>query len=294
MAEDLTIQLVPQEKLPESWNDKDRVNVLFAPFRTRTVNPHDWDAKYLFWKSFIKDCCVHSKVYSFKLDDLQTIFKKDGRIPACLSTVIEQMVLNNEVQSVEQFLQKPIKSWSSWATNLIKKPVLWSLEKVKQSVTSPKSDEIYVHLSAIETEADSLLLSIPDNFKGKVINFDQLLSVLNISPNRSNNIKLLLHHLLCKDQVDVKELENNTKSTSHNLLLKFGDIQKIKPISDIEISTYILEQNEVTLTTKLEKLENEVQEILDEAKNHLTKGLRQMVSNIIIHSSAQLIPLVLS
>jgi len=282
MAGEKVLLSLPQDKLPECWNDEARMNVLFAPFRSRTANPQDWDYKLSFWKNLICTCCTHSKVYSFKIEDLQKLLNKDGRSPGCLNIVIDEMYKSGEIKPMEQFLQKPAQTWSGWATNiLIKKPIVWSYSKIKDSLVAPNTNQTFVHLLAVQTDADALLASIPEDLKNKVISLQELLEITGIDQSKANSVKLLLHHLMCNNKVDIREItsENKQEISLHNLLIKFVDLKKLKHISDIDISIHILEQNEKTLTKNLEKLENEVLAFISEAKAYLAKGQRQMAKS---------------
>lgn len=273
---------LPKDKLPECWDDEERVNVLFAPFRNRSVNPQDWDSKMAFWKNLIATYCTVNKVYTFKTTDLLKVFNKNGRSPGCLAIIVEEMLKNGEIQVMDKFLQRPPDTWGGWATNIfIKKPVLWSYSKIKDTLISPNAEFTYVHLEATQIGAEDLVSSIPDKYRNKVINLKELLEITGLDTTKAEYVKLLLHHLVCQGKADLKELreQNNQDTLLHNVLVKFGDVKKVTLISEIDISIHILEQNEKTLVKNIETLENEVNAAVSDAKSYLAKGSRQTVSN---------------
>lgn len=283
MSSDNFALSLPHNNLPECWNDESRMNVLFAPFRNRSVNPQDWDSKLAFWRNLISQCCIYSKVYTFKIGDLQKLFNKDGRSPGCLNIVVDEMYKTGDIKPVEQFLQRPAQTWHKWATDIfIKKPLLWSYCKIKDTLVSPITDHTYVHLTAVRTEAENLLASLPEDLKNKVVSLQDLFDILKVDVSKADGVKLILHYLVCNGKADVREIETSSEKRElplHNLLVKFGDIKQIKPITDVDVSVHILEQNEKMLTKNVEKLENEVLSVITEAKSYLLKGHRQMVSS---------------
>ena len=85
------ISPLPENKMPECWKQDDRMNALFADFRNRSVNPQDWSSKYKFWHEIISKLMDHYKCCSFSISELNVSFKRNGRVPVCLPTVIQEM-----------------------------------------------------------------------------------------------------------------------------------------------------------------------------------------------------------
>lgn len=275
---------LPEAVMPECWKDEKRLNVLFAPIRPRSVNPQDWDSKYNFWKNLISAYCCHCKVYSFKISDLQNAFKNNGRVPSCLEVVVEEMLKNGECVLKNVFLQTTPGTWGKWvADTFVKKPILWSFNSLKNSLNVQNKDYVYVHLDTIRKDAEELIVSINNDNKNKVINLEELLILKNCDVDKIHDVKLLIHYLVKKGKASVKILnmsageddENNMKQ----FLVKFGD-KNVQPITDIEVGIHTLEQNEKTLLKNVEKLENEINKVKEDAKLHLINNRRQVVSNI--------------
>ncbi|KAJ8961427.1 hypothetical protein NQ318_014674 [Aromia moschata] len=262
---------IPIDHLPESLKDEKRINVLFAPLRSRRVNAKDWDSKMSSWKSIIKLYCDCNDVYSFTLSALNSIFIRNGRPPSCLTEVISEMLKTGEIQTTDDFLKRSLDTWSEWATNvLIKMPLSWSYNKIKNSIfTYSDKNIVYVHLEVIKSKCDSLLASVPNKNKNKLISLHDLLIILGKGTDQAENVKLLLHYLCIQRKIAATKL-NKT------FLIKFGDGSKVMQISDIDIGIYTLEKNEKLLAKNMELLEDEIQTCHKDAKLHLSKNHRQL------------------
>lgn len=272
---------IPAEKLPDVLKDEKRINVLFAPFRNRSVNPKDWENKISSWKTIIKVYCGTNDVYSFTLSSLNNVFIRNGRPPSCLREVIAEMAKEGEVQIMEVFLKRNSEGWSGWAADiLIKRPLSWSYNKLKNTLfTEVNCDHAYVHLGVVTSKCDILLSLIPDKCKNKLISFQDLLTILDKKSSDVDNIKLLIHYLANQRKLDTTTVSNkNEKNELQTVLIKFANGEKVIPISEIDIGIYTLEKNEKMISKNIEHLEDEIQKCLKEAKIHLSKNHRQMVS----------------
>ncbi|XP_018329836.1 charged multivesicular body protein 7 isoform X1 [Agrilus planipennis] len=276
---------IPSEKLPPCWNDETRMNVLFAPFRSRNANPQDWDSKLAFWRNMIELYCKESKCYKFTLPDLLKVFNRNGRSPGCLEVVINEMFKLNEIKSVSEYLEEtPSKSWTGWATQvLVKKPIKWTFHTVKNSFVERDKNQEYVHVCSVDIASKIVLKSLPENCKGKVIDMHHLLEVLEWPIEKANGLQLVLHKLVCEEKADIKEV-GFSEEPEKALTLKLIKIntKTVKPISDVDVSIHILEENEKILTKNIEKQEAEVNRIREQAKNCLKTGHRQMAKSLLI------------
>lgn len=273
---------LPDDKLPECWKDEARLNVLFAPIRPRSVNPQDWDSKYTFWKNLINTYCNCNNVFTFKLSELQGAFKKNGRTPSCLGIVVGEMEKVGECLVLEKFFENKSETWSKWAADiLVKKPMLWTYNTLKSKFVSTDKEFVYVLVERVKDESSSFLLSLPDPYKNKVLNLEQLFN-LNIREFNIDSLKIIIHHLVAQGKASVKELhltpESDNKDKLKHFLIKLSD-KKVQPISNTEIGIYTLEQNEKALLENIEKLESDINRAQDDAKQHLKRNHRQMVNN---------------
>lgn len=76
----------------DSVRSEARLNVLYSPFRKREVNPQDWESKMSYWKDCIDQWCYKRGKCIFTLNNLQSVFVRNGRPAMCLSTVLENML----------------------------------------------------------------------------------------------------------------------------------------------------------------------------------------------------------
>ena len=77
---------------PDDWEDDERMNFLFSDFKeNREVHPSDWDSKVDFWSSLVLQTCRTRGAVSLSLDELNAAFKRNGRLPLGLTTVIQSM-----------------------------------------------------------------------------------------------------------------------------------------------------------------------------------------------------------
>lgn len=270
---------IPEDKVPDCLKDQNRLNVLFAPLRNRSVNPKDWDDKVVTWKSIIKVYCETNNIFSFTLASLNDVFVRHGRPPPCLGEVVTDMIKNREVEVMEVFLKRASHSWSGWLTDIvIKRPLSWSYNTMKKTIF-PTTNGQYVHLEVIKTRSQALLSSIPDNHKNKVLSLKELMSVLDKDMPNLENLKLLLHYLDNQQKISIKFLpSHNVSNELDTLLLKISDSHTASNITDVDVGIHTLEQNEKLISKHVESLEDEIDNCILEAKNHLKKKHKQLVS----------------
>lgn len=274
---------IPENNLPDCLKDQNRINVLFAPLRNKSVNSKDWEDKISTWKFIIKVYCETNDIYSFTLSSLNEVFIRHGRPPPCLKEVIDDMIRNRDVEVIEIFLRKTSHTWSGWLTDMvIKRPLSWSYNAMKKTVFSTVSSQ-YVHLEVVKNKSENFLSLVPDLYKNKVVSFKELLQILNKDISNTENIKLLLHVLENQQKIAVKVLTNHNESNDlDTLLIKIGDGKIQKPITDIDVGIYTLEQNEKLISKHVEDLEDEIDSCIKEAKNHLAKKHRQLAKSCLV------------
>lgn len=86
------------------------------------------------------------------------------------------------------------------------------------------------------------------------------------------SVKAVLHWMQLQGQVSIMTVFGRTIYK----LAEFGD--QVRPLTETDVGVYQLQQNEHTLVTMLEQLEEEKQQAEGEARSYLKKGMRQMVS----------------
>lgn len=120
---------------PVCWQDDERMDNLFAPFRSKTVNPVNYETKLKFWKNLIKEYGKETGSSVITINALRDAFLRNGQKPHCLHTVIEDQLNDGSIKRKEQFMQPPQHTWTGWAVHaLIKSPLQWGFVKVKERI----------------------------------------------------------------------------------------------------------------------------------------------------------------
>ncbi|GLV43940.1 uncharacterized protein CBL_12764 [Carabus blaptoides fortunei] len=278
----LNINDLPPEKLPDFWHDNARINALYAPFRDQAVNAQDWDSKLNFWKSLLNTWCNYNKCCVFTEADLKKYFIRNGRIPACLSVVLNELYKDKDLQTFDQFMEPPQQTWSGWAVNLVvKKPVVWSFNKLKNTFfTSVANDTKYVHVPSVKKLSDTLFNSVPDTYRNKLITSEEFFSVSKLDNIDSETVQLLLHYLQCQNKIVLVQMPDINNENNHNeiTLVKVGSVENkmSSAVDEVDIAKYKLDKHELVLLTKIEDLEKDKTEITNNVKAYLAKGMRQM------------------
>lgn len=269
---------IPKENIPECLLDENRINVLFAPIRNKSVNPKDWDNKISSWRTIIKAYCESNDIYTFTVSSLNKVFIRNGRSPPCLPEVISEMEKNGDVQRLDIFLKNNPKTWTGWATDVfVKTPFIWSYNKLKSSIfASDSSQQPRVILEVIKTKCETILNVLPNNYKNKLVSLKDILSIIKKTPNDIEDVKLLLHYMSNKNLIDVTKLNSNNQNELETTLIKFSDGTTNSVITEVDIGVYTLEQNEKIILKGIEEMEDNIEKCINEAKIHLSKHHRQM------------------
>lgn len=131
---------LPEDFYPLCWQDDERMDNLFAQFREKSVNPINYETKMKFWKNLIHEYCKLKSSPTISLSELRAAFQRKEKKPYCLDTVLEELSTEGLAKIKSQFMEPPLLTWSGWAVHkLVKAPLRWSFDKVKETVISPAS-----------------------------------------------------------------------------------------------------------------------------------------------------------
>lgn len=132
---------MPPDFYPVCWQDDERMQNLFAPFRDKSVNPVNYETKMKFWKNLIQEYCMVQGSATITLNELRSAFQRNGKKPYCLETVLEELLAEGAAKLKTQFMEPPLLSWSGWAVHkLVKAPLRWGFDRVKETVISTTSN----------------------------------------------------------------------------------------------------------------------------------------------------------
>ncbi|XP_012260058.1 charged multivesicular body protein 7 [Athalia rosae] len=270
------------ESMPECWDKDDRMNSLFAQFRNRSVNPQDWDSKYRFWRGMISDWTEHKMRCSFSLADLNKAFKRNGRTPACLSVVLQELHRNHEIVPLTEFVRESPSSWSGWAVDtLMKRPIVWSFSVLKNAMIEPvvDADTKYVQLGTVKKLGEIILSTIDNSNENALISLSEVakncVGKTRGKPISNDDIKLALTWLRLERKAAFRV---NPVCDSSEMLVKLST-SKVKEVTEVEESLYKLEKQEELLTKNLEMLEMEKEAVVKNAKAYLKNGMRQVAKS---------------
>lgn len=267
---------LPIERMPKCWNDEERINALFSPFRSKLANPQDWTSKYKFWQNLIYDWLKYTMRSSFSIADLNHVFKRKGCTPLCLTTVVEELHRNNEIIPENEFLKEPCDSWAAWSIDLfVKRPLSWSFVKVKSYIVNNEvnKEARYIHLQIIKELGNDVLVILEEKKENVLMPFSEILKdcKCKIDENISDNTLMLILIWLRRE----KKITFRKSETENELLIKIV-IHSSDNITEIEEGLYKLIKQENELIKEIELMEKEKINIINETKSYLAKGLRQV------------------
>jgi hypothetical protein len=90
---------------PDCWSDDVRMNALFAPFRSRDLNPLHYDNKLRFWKELIVDYCTDNQILQFDSRTIENLFKRKNMRPKCLDLVISELAKEKVIATREEIVK---------------------------------------------------------------------------------------------------------------------------------------------------------------------------------------------
>ncbi|XP_078049684.1 charged multivesicular body protein 7 [Augochlora pura] len=267
---------LPLDKMPKCWNEEERMNALFSPFRSKLANPLDWSSKYKFWQNLIYECLNYKLQCSFSIADLNVAFKRKGCTPICLVTVVEELLRNNEIIPEVDFLKEPCDTWTAWSIDIfIKRPLAWSFSKVKSYVISNEinKDTIYIHLQVLKNLGKQVFSVLENKKENVLVAFSEIVKDCKSELNEDisdNTVMLVLIWLRREKKVTF------TKNTDNNELLIKIAVHPTDNVTEIEQGLYKLLKQENDLMNEIQVMEEAKLNVINEAKSYLAKGLRQV------------------
>lgn len=240
---------------PLCWQDDERMENLFAPFRDKSVNPVNYETKMKFWKNLIQEYCKNQGNPTVSLGQLRMAFQRKEKRPYCIDTVLDELIVEGLAKTKQQFLEAPLLTWSGWVVHkLVKAPLRWSFDKVKERVvsaaTNGNSDENTEYV-LIEVAKVNVLTKYTIQFYTYLNllfqifpGFQAIAEKLLISFNGANEC----HTIVSKDDL-IKQLTENTAFNVQGKNAKFPPwmnrlseffISKDLPLLGIECALHYL------------------------------------------------------
>ncbi|XP_059622788.1 charged multivesicular body protein 7 [Phlebotomus argentipes] len=264
---------IPSKFLPECWSDDTRMAVLFSPFRERFVNPENYAGKLKFWRDMISVYCQWRGTAEVTVQDITEAFWRKERKPYCIARVFEEMLASGELTAKEDFLEAPQHTWASWTANvLVKKPLKWGLETVKNRIFPPNFTEIaFIVKEVVEIQSTKVLNLLDNQLLPQSEVIKRAGEALKISPD---GVSLVIHALLCEKKVTIRQVAAEEDAES---LVKFAAAgEKVQKITGLECSIYQLERMEKELLRIIDELEEQVKLEEEKARENVRKSNRRL------------------
>lgn len=175
---------LPDDFYPVCWQDDERMENLFAPFRLKTVNPVNYDSKMKFWKNLIKEYCQLRGNPVISLNELRMAFQRNSKRPYCLDVVLAEQLAESSIQPKQQYMEAPLLTWPGWAVHkLVKAPLRWSFDMVKERVTPTSSansaecaEYVFIDVAKVRSFSRfSRFTTVFTHFQWKHLNFSYFL-----------------------------------------------------------------------------------------------------------------------
>ncbi|XP_065071717.1 charged multivesicular body protein 7-like [Rhopilema esculentum] len=194
---------------PRDWEDNDRMNFMFNAFpNDRNTNPKRWESKMSYWTEQIKQCCRAYRDVYVNLDLLNDRFRRDGRVPLGLNTVMLQMEKDGIFVNKESLLRGLEKSWLGWSYSLFKgsAQLVWTSLWKNNSADEKKE---YILLENVEDLGQELLNKHYQNVKSDItdhvvpLNVVKNLYITSKSNVEDEDIMLIVAYLKRKKLADL-------------------------------------------------------------------------------------------
>jgi len=222
------------------WNDSDRVNVLYAPFRSKSLNPESYEAKLKFWTETIEKWLEQENTFKFKICDLANDLQANSRKPLCLEDVVIDMkdIQKNIIES-KDFVNGFQESWT-W--KILKAGTSYLVSTLSPKSKDQQKREIntteFIHLGIFEKRAQNLLEIIKSSKKDFCKKSDIL--------KADKDLDILLGYLQFKSgSIDICEIDEEVYI-------------KDSKFNDTDIAVLKLKISIANLETTIEELEQKI------------------------------------
>ncbi|CAG5131168.1 unnamed protein product [Candidula unifasciata] len=152
-------------RLPSELENDQQTAVLYSPFRERSLNPQSWSKKMQFWQQVLSQTALERRMVTVDVPALSLLFERNGIVPKCLGTVVEEMKKCGQIESVDE--QRRTQSWLSWGfSTLVKQPLTWGVARLLGATHADKA--VYVWPAVVKVIPDHIV-DFPNRFSELVI-----------------------------------------------------------------------------------------------------------------------------
>ncbi|KAK6185069.1 hypothetical protein SNE40_007389 [Patella caerulea] len=255
------------DSFPPEWQDDQRMTVLFAAFRDKSLNPHSWNKKMNFWMNLITDRCKKNNSCVVSLDDLPTQFERKGKTPKCLDLVVQEMTRLKRLRNISD-IEASSAGWLSWGYNVMKKPVSWSLSLLGGS--KAKTEKLFYIPDLLQDKCKKLLRRHYDT-----VEYESTDNLIELS-----KLKDKYHDLFTQDfDVVLRQLEVDKKiiiaqTSDNDTLVKFckQSDKSVETIQDSDLNVYRILKVQKDLEKQVEILSEKCDRYTEEARLLVKQG----------------------
>lgn len=240
------------------WSDSDRVEVLFAPFRSRDLNPESYDAKMTFWKETIVKALEDRQTYKLTLEDLFRGFQFKNKRPIGLVTVVLDMRDNDKsLVDGKEFLRSIKESWTEVPWRILKAGTAMIYSALSPTKTKEAKEKTqYFHLEMLKKRGQLLYEAIEDIGN----KYCKKADVADVDHDVDTLLEYLKYH---ENLIDYRDIDNEV----------FIKLKANKnPFNDTDVAVIRLEIIIDNLETTTAEMDHKICEKKVELKNSIRKG----------------------
>ena len=296
---------------PEEWENDERMNALFSPFRNRDLNPLHYDGKLNFWTKTINLFAHEFELMKLNQKTLEDIFIRKGVKPKCFDIVLENLQKERKVLSRHDFIkQQQQQGWVSYAFDkLVWSPLTWTTKYLYNTATQQSSTVSKIQatsnwialnaskLNESEMSSDTssanvnyVFVDIIDKKSNEIheylvnkITYPELDCLIDyehfqkICENEfkiknEDDVEIILMNLIGKKRVIISEtLVKDKKLIKFSQKLSNGSSLKI---NEIETSYFVLKMSEMKLDKQINILNTDIENANKEIKFLLKQKLQ--------------------
>jgi len=244
------------------------MDVLFAPLRSKQLNPEAWTNKIKFWTDLIEKWCKHNKKCSVNLEELKNAFERAGKSPYCLTEVLQEAVQSGDLVEHNRHLanlRQAQASWGGWVKGLGVQALQsvggrlfgGSIEKAKLIV--PSAAEVLAKDLLSMLRSSQEILSFNDH---KLFNENEMKAALGEFENDEASY--------CLDCLIAQQRVVKAEGVFKVCLTK----DKAAAVDDVDKGVLQISATLEALDKDVAKIEKDIEAARSKAKDYLKKGLR--------------------
>jgi len=251
------------------WKDNERMAVLFAPLRSKQLNPESWNSKIQFWSSLIIRWAQHNNQPVVSLDQLEQAFQRAGKSPYCLEDVLQECWVQGQVVDLSRYLGalQPRPTWGSW----LKGVGVSAMQTVGETITGFRPNDDMV----IPEVADRLSRSALQQLKiiKPVVNLKNWKFLYESDVKKVINTEgLVIQFLQAKKQIASVVIDGQKfyKISAGDDLVNFDET---------DVGIIKMQQTLGHLREEIEGLEKEIGDLEAKVRQSIKNGSRTMAKN---------------